>query len=59
LPNWKATFVQLGAVQSMIFKGVGPGGADIYDVNFENGSAEFRIALTTDGKVAGIRFEPQ
>jgi CubicO group peptidase (beta-lactamase class C family) len=59
LPNWKATFVQLGPVQSMIFKSVGQGGADIYDVKFKNGSAEFRIALTTDGKVAGIRFEPQ
>jgi CubicO group peptidase (beta-lactamase class C family) len=59
LPDWKATVVQLGAVQSVTFKGVGPGGADIYEVKFDGGSSEFRIGLATDGKIAGIRFQPQ
>ena len=58
LPNLKAAVAQLGAVQSVTFKGVGPGGADIYEVKFENGLAELRIGMTTDGKIAGILFRP-
>ena len=42
--------VAMGALQSVIFKGVGPGGADIYQVNFEKGSIEYRIWLGADGK---------
>jgi CubicO group peptidase (beta-lactamase class C family) len=42
---------QLGALQSLSFKGVGPGGADIYTVKFEKGSLEYRIWLQPDGKV--------
>jgi hypothetical protein len=33
------------------FKGVGPRGADIYQVKFENGAMEWRIILDTDGKI--------
>jgi len=58
LSDLKSTVVQLGAVQSVTFKGVGPGGADIYEVKFENGLVEFRIGLTPDGKIAGIGFRP-
>jgi len=32
------------------FKGVGAGGADIYQIKFEKGSLECRIWLGTDGK---------
>jgi hypothetical protein len=42
-----------GAVQSLTFKGVGPAGADIYDVKFENGSFEYRVLLGMDGKITG------
>ena len=42
-----------GALQSLTFKGVGPAGADIYVVRFENGSFEYRIMLDADGKIAG------
>jgi hypothetical protein len=59
LPSLKVTVVQLGTVQSVTFKGVGPGGADIYEAKFDNGSAELRIGLTTDGKIAGVRFQAQ
>jgi hypothetical protein len=50
----------LGPLQSLVFKGVGPAGADIYDVNFANGSAEWRIFLAPDGKIRGLshRFWP-
>jgi hypothetical protein len=44
----------LGPIQSVTFKGVGPGGADIYEVKFDNGMVDWRIVLTADGKVAGV-----
>jgi D-alanyl-D-alanine-carboxypeptidase/D-alanyl-D-alanine-endopeptidase len=44
----------LGALQSVTFKGVGPGGADIYEVKFENGMVDWRIFLAPDGKVSGV-----
>jgi D-alanyl-D-alanine-carboxypeptidase/D-alanyl-D-alanine-endopeptidase len=46
----------LGALQSLTFKGVGPGGADIYEVRFDNGSIDWRIVLAPDGKVATLGF---
>ena len=49
---------QLGAVQSVTFKSVGLGGMDIFDVKFEHGSMETRIALDAEGKVAGMNFRP-
>jgi CubicO group peptidase (beta-lactamase class C family) len=56
LPQLKATITQLGALESVTFKGVGPGGADIYEVKFEHGSTEWRIMMESDGKVAGVGF---
>jgi hypothetical protein len=47
-----------GAIQSVTFKGVGPGGADIYEVKFEHASWECRISLDSDAKVAGLNFRP-
>jgi CubicO group peptidase (beta-lactamase class C family) len=58
VPQLKAIITQLGAVQSVTFKGVGPGGVDIYDVKFENGSTEWRIMLDADGKSASVGFRP-
>jgi CubicO group peptidase (beta-lactamase class C family) len=57
LTQLQASIVQLGALQTVTFKGVGPGGADIYQVKFENGSLEYRIWLGPDGKMesAGVR----
>jgi hypothetical protein len=57
LTQLQASIVQLGALQTVTFKGVGPGGADIYQVKFENGSLEYRIWLGSDGKMesAGVR----
>lgn len=49
----------LGALQSVTFKGVGPGGFDIYDVKFEHGTLDWRILLDSDGKVAGETLRPQ
>ena len=44
----------LGALQSLGFKGVGPGGADIYELKFEGGAIDWRILMAPDGKVAGV-----
>jgi CubicO group peptidase (beta-lactamase class C family) len=52
-------FARLGALTAITFKGVGPGGADIYEGDFEHGQTEWRIApLGADGKVAGLHFRP-
>jgi len=59
LPQIKASISQLGAVESVTFKGVGPGGADIYEVKFEHGSTEWRIMLESDGKIASVGFRAQ
>ncbi len=58
LPQLKAIIAQFGAVESVTFKGVGQGGADIYEVKFEHGSSEWRISLEPDGKVAGVGLRP-
>ena len=47
----QATLGQLGALQSLTFKGVGPAGPDIYQATFEKGSLEWRIWLHLDGSV--------
>lgn len=58
LPQLKSAIAQLGAVESVNFKGVGPAGADIYEVKFEHGSTEWRIMLDSDGKTASVGFRP-
>jgi hypothetical protein len=52
----QALFKALGATESIFFRGVGPGGYDIYGVKFANGVAEFRILLASDGKVDDALF---
>ena len=56
LPQLTAMISQFGSVKSVTFKGVGPGGADIYEVNFENGSTEWRLLMQSDEKVASAWF---
>ncbi|MEK9278063.1 antirepressor regulating drug resistance protein [Bradyrhizobium sp. ISRA442] len=58
LDELHATFLALGAVESIFFRGVGPGGYDIYGAKFENGTAEFRLLLEPDGKAADVLFRP-
>jgi len=58
LPVLQGAITQLGALQSVKFTGVGPAGADIYNVKFENGSTEWRIMLDSDGKAASVGFRP-
>jgi hypothetical protein len=53
-----AMFRAFGAVESIFFRGVGPGGYDIYGVKFGNGFAEFRLLLGKDGKADDVLFRP-
>jgi len=48
----------MGALQSVVFKGVGPGGADIYQLNFEKASIDYRVWLSADGKVDSANMRP-
>ena len=59
LPQLQSTMTDLGTIQSVSFKGVGPGGADIYQMKFEKGALECRISLGPDGKVEGAGIRPQ
>jgi len=59
VPRYGEILSALGAVESIFFRGVGPGGYDIYGVKFANGSAEFRIDLAADGKMEDINFQPE
>jgi hypothetical protein len=48
----------LGAPESIFFRGVGPGGYDIYGVKFANGFGEFRLLMGTDGTIEDVAFRP-
>jgi len=48
----------LGALQSVTFKGVGPQGADIYEVAFAKGKTEWRIVVTADGVIQSVNLRP-
>ena len=52
----KVTISRLGALQSVTFKGVGPGGPNIYLTTFERGSLEWRVWLNLDGSVDLFRY---
>jgi hypothetical protein len=49
-------FTALGAVEAATFKGVGPGGYDVYDVKLAHGMAQIRVSLAADGKLQGLLF---
>jgi hypothetical protein len=54
----QAMMTAFGAVESIFFRGVGPGGYDIYGVKFAKGFAEFRILMAADGKAEDVIFRP-
>ena len=58
LTGLQSVIVGMGALQSIAFKGVGPGGADIYQVKFEKGSLDYRVWLSADGKIESANFRP-
>jgi CubicO group peptidase (beta-lactamase class C family) len=58
LTHTRATLAALGALQSLTFKGVGRGEADIYTATFEHGALEYRIWLLLDGRIAFVNDRP-
>jgi beta-lactamase regulating signal transducer with metallopeptidase domain len=52
----QSMFNAFGPVESIFFRGVGPGGYDFYGVKFANGFAEFRLLLGADGKADDVIF---
>jgi len=50
----------LGEIRSIVFKGKGPQGGNIFDVETTHGLSEWRILLNPEGKIAVIffRLEP-
>lgn len=57
-PQLESIVGRFGAVRTIKFTGVGPGGADIFEVKFEHATAEWRIRLDPDGKIQSITFHP-
>jgi peptidase S41-like protein len=58
LPRLQEMFKSLGPIQSTSFVEVDAQGGDVYDVKFANGSLTTMIALTPDGKTAGMAIRP-
>jgi hypothetical protein len=58
LPEIQPMLAALGAPELFFFRGVGPGGYDIYGVKFANGSGEFRIYLAADGTIKDAAIHP-
>ena len=60
-PQWpflKEQFADVGQLHSLAFKGVGPAGSDIYEARFEKHAFEWRIHLTSEGKIDGLIVRP-
>jgi hypothetical protein len=58
LPMFKRSLATLGAVEQRIFRGVGPGGYDVYSVKFSHGQADFRIDPAPDGRLEDLSINP-
>jgi hypothetical protein len=58
MPQLQEMFNALGATESVFFRGVGPGGYDIYGAKFANGFAELRVLLGADGITEDVLFRP-
>jgi hypothetical protein len=58
MPQLHSMLTALGSVDSIFFRGVGPGGYDIYGVKFANGFAEFRLLMGADDTIEDVVFRP-
>lgn len=54
-PRLESAAQQLGSIQSMEFRGVGPQGQDVYDANYENDTWTWAIAMTPDNMIKYLR----
>lgn len=58
LTQTQAALARFGALKSIAFKGVGPAGADLYEVRFEHATTEWRLSLDPEQRIAGLNFRP-
>jgi hypothetical protein len=58
LPNLQSGLVELRAVRSVTFLGVGAQGEDVYSVRHENGASHWRIALDSKGAISTAWVTP-
>jgi len=58
LPMFQRALPALGAVEQEVFRGVGPGGYDIYTVKFAKGEADFSLYPAADGKLEDFNLNP-
>lgn len=58
LPRIRNLLDGAGALKSVIFTEVGPGGADVFRTEFEKGTFIWRIILQEDGKISSAGFAP-
>jgi hypothetical protein len=56
LGSLHARFKQLGAVTSISFKRVDPGGSNVFDVGYEKGKDEWTIGFGPDGEIVSAGF---
>lgn len=54
----KVRLAQVGAIKAIEFSGVAPNGLDTFHVQYENGSSDYMIGLTTDGKIGSLNVRP-
>ncbi len=57
-PGLSPVIVKLGAIKSMTFELTGPGGADLFRVQFESGALEWGIAVGPDGVIQTLFLRP-
>jgi hypothetical protein len=58
LPTLQPGFVEMGAVQTIRFLGVGAQGEDVYSVRHVNSASHWRITLDSNGKIATAWVTP-
>jgi hypothetical protein len=54
LAEWRTDLTALGALKSVRFQKVQDSGADLYDVDFENGLGVAGLVLDKDGRVSEL-----
>jgi hypothetical protein len=58
LPKLQADVSKLGAIKTVMFNHVGPGGLDVYDVTLANGAIQCGMFVTPDGKIVSAWIRP-
>lgn len=54
----QAKLTEFGTLNALRYKGTEQDGSDVYDAEFTNGRAQFRLLIQENGKIAGASFDP-